>query len=216
MKHPVIRALLLTLIAPALLMICATLGIQQPTPAFGLTLGSRNAVFGAPGRNQTSADQKPNQNDGNQSTNQNVPSSQTGQSSPAAPSAPDQTPKADDSSAKKSDKDKSAKGNDAQPDEPVSRLKITVASAESNKPIGNASVYIRFPDGYTRLTHKEKLSEMNFKTNLDGSVKVPNVPRGKILVQVVAPGWHTYGKWYEADKEEVQIDIKLEKPPQWY
>lgn len=91
-----------------------------------------------------------------------------------------------------------------------------VSSADGDKPIGNASVYIRYPDGYTRLTHKEKLAEMNFKTNLDGTVKVPDVPRGKVLVQVVAPGWHTYGKWYDISDAEVKIDIKLDKPPHWY
>ncbi len=99
---------------------------------------------------------------------------------------------------------------------PESKLHITVVSAENNKPVGSASVYIRYPEGKTFFTRKEKDAEENFKTNQDGSVKVPSVPRGKILIQVIAPGWHTYGKWYDIDKDEVEIQIKLEKPPHWY
>jgi hypothetical protein len=57
---------------------------------------------------------------------------------------------------------------------------------------------------------------MNFKTNQDGSVKVPEVRIGKILIQIVVPGWKTYGKWYVIEKEEETIQIKLEKPPHWY
>jgi hypothetical protein len=64
--------------------------------------------------------------------------------------------------------------------------------------------------------HKDKLAELSFKTNEDGSVKVPAVPRGKILIQVIAKGLHTFGKWYEIDKDQDTIAIKLEAAPRWY
>ena len=128
-----------------------------------------------------------------------TPAAQTGKNVPDKPPV--------DSKAKK----------DKKSDEPPeSRLHITVVSAENNKPVGGASVYIRYPEGKTFFTRKEKDAEENFKTNQDGSVKVPSVPRGKILIQVIAPGWHTYGKWYDIDKDEIEIQIKLEKPPHWY
>jgi hypothetical protein len=57
---------------------------------------------------------------------------------------------------------------------------------------------------------------MNFKTNDDGSVKVPEVPIGRILIQVVAKGYHTYGKWYDIAKDPDLISIKLDPPPHWY
>ena len=85
----------------------------------------------------------------------------------------------------------------------------------NDKPVGNASVYVKYnePGG---LFHREKLAEMNFKTNEDGSVKVPEVPRGKILIQVIAKGWHTYGKWYDIETDGETIQIKLEEPYHWY
>jgi len=96
----------------------------------------------------------------------------------------------------------------------MTKLKIRVAT-DSDKPIANASVYVRF---YTAggLLHHDKLAELNFKTNQDGSVKVPEIPQGKILIQVIATGWHTYGKWYDVEKEEESIEIKLVPPPHWY
>ncbi len=98
-------------------------------------------------------------------------------------------------------------------DATTTKLRIVVTG--NDKPVSNASVYVKYnePGG---LFHREKLAEMNFKTNLDGSVKVPEIPRGKILIQVIAKGWHTYGKWYEVETESETIQIKLEPPPRWY
>ena len=96
----------------------------------------------------------------------------------------------------------------------MAKLRIHVAT-DTDKPVANASVYVRF---YTSggLLHHDKLAEMNFKTNEDGSVKVPEVPQGKILIQVISTGWHTYGKWYDIQKDEESIDIRLVPPPRWY
>jgi hypothetical protein len=106
--------------------------------------------------------------------------------------------------------DKSKKSDDP----PQTKLKIRV-TATDDKPVANASVYVRFYES-AGIFHHDKLSEMNFKTNEDGSVKIPDVPQGKILIQVVAKGWHTYGKWYEIEKDEETVLIKLEPPPHWY
>lgn len=96
----------------------------------------------------------------------------------------------------------------------TTKLKIIVTTRE-DRPIGNASVYVRFNTSGGFLRH-EKQVEMNFKTNQDGSVKVPEIPQGKVLVQVIAKGWHTYGKWYDVEKDEETIAIKLAPPPHWY
>jgi hypothetical protein len=99
-------------------------------------------------------------------------------------------------------------------DPDVTRLKIVVTNSDS-KPVGNASVYLRFNEA-GGFMHKDKLAEMSFKTNDDGSVKVPNVPTGKVLIQVVAKGVHTYGKWYDIVKDQDTIEIKLERVTHWY
>src|SRR5579862_3972079 len=105
--------------------------------------------------------------------------------------------------------------DERKPSEPsTTKLKIVVTNGE-NKPIGNASVYVRFNTSGGFLRHEKEI-EMNFKTNQDGSVKVPEIPQGKVLIQVIATGWHTYGKWYDVEKDEETIAIKLVPPPHWY
>jgi hypothetical protein len=96
----------------------------------------------------------------------------------------------------------------------TTKLKIRVLT-DDGKPVGNASVYVRFYANGGFL-HHDKLDELDLKTNEDGTVKVPPVPQGKILVQVIAKGWHTFGKWYDVEKDEESIEIKLEPPPHWY
>lgn len=95
-------------------------------------------------------------------------------------------------------------------------LHIVVTGGPKDTPIANASVYVRFPQETGFIRKKEKLSEMTLKTNQEGSVKVPPVPTGKVLIQVVAQGWKTYGQWYTLEKDEETIKIKLERPPKWY
>jgi hypothetical protein len=110
--------------------------------------------------------------------------------------------------------DQSDKKDDKSPAPAMTKLRIHVLT-DADKPVANASVYVRF---YTNggFFHRDKLAEMNLKTNQDGSVKVPEIPQGKILIQVIATGWHTYGKWYDVEKDEESIDIKLVPPPHWY
>src|ERR1700720_1138031 len=104
---------------------------------------------------------------------------------------------------------------DSKPSDPTTtKLRIHV-TATDGKPVGSASVYVRFPVA-GGIFHKDKLSELNLKTNEDGSAKVPDIPRGKILIQVVAKGWKTYGKWYDIDSEAITVEIKLEPPAHWY
>lgn len=113
------------------------------------------------------------------------------------------------------DKNKPAESGKDQksPDSATTKLRIHVMGGE--KPVGNASVYVRFPVA-GGLFHHDKLAELNLKTNEDGSAKVPDIPRGKILIQVVAKGWKTYGKWFEIDSDVQTVEIKLEAPPHWY
>jgi hypothetical protein len=129
----------------------------------------------------------------------------------------DTTPKAqsgsnaDAQADAKTDRDTKSDASDG-----YSKLRVQITGGDTNKPIGNASVYVRYDEAPSGLLHKTHQAELNFKSNQDGTVKVPSVPRGKVLIQVIAPGWHTYGEWYDVTKDEQVIDIHLAKPPRWY
>jgi len=105
---------------------------------------------------------------------------------------------------------------DSRPEQPsgTARLRIEVTAGERNKPVDSASVYVRYVE--ERKLRKDKKIEMNVKTNKEGIVRVPEVPKGRVLIQVIAEGWKTFGRWYEITADEEVVKIKLEKPPRWY
>jgi hypothetical protein len=110
---------------------------------------------------------------------------------------------------------KISKPDETAADDPsMTKMRLMITNNQ-DKPVANASVYVRYNEA-GGFMHKDHLAEMNFKTNDDGSVKVPEVPIGRVLIQVVAKGYHTYGKWYDIAKDPDLITIKLDPPPHWY
>ena len=98
--------------------------------------------------------------------------------------------------------------------EQLSRITIEVSGGESEKPVENASIYIKYIE--ERKVKKDKTVELNVKTNRDGTAHIPDAPMGRVLVQVVADGWKTYGRWYDVNEAKQTIKIHLDKPPRWY
>ena len=91
----------------------------------------------------------------------------------------------------------------------TSRLRIELTGGDSNKPVADASVYLRFPD--------QKKVELDLKTNQEGIARSPEIRQGKVLIQVVAQGWKTYGEYHDVTESEQTIQIHLVKPPiKWY
>jgi hypothetical protein len=97
---------------------------------------------------------------------------------------------------------------------PTTRLSVEVTS-DKNEPVVGASVYVRWY--VNRKTQTGKTDEMNLKTNEEGVARSPDVPQGKILVQIIAPGWKTFGQWYDVEQDEQTIPIALVRPDtKWY
>jgi uncharacterized membrane protein YvbJ len=94
------------------------------------------------------------------------------------------------------------------------RLTIEVSGGEKNTPVENASVYVKYIEEHK--VKKDKTFEINVKTNREGIAHVPDAPLGRVLVQVVAEGWKTYGRWYDITDSKQTIKIHLERPPKWY
>jgi len=96
---------------------------------------------------------------------------------------------------------------------PANRLTIEVTGGEANKPVENASVYVKTVEQHLI---KDKKFEVNVKTNQHGVAHVPDAPLGRVLIQIVADGWKTYGRWYDITDPKQVIKIHLEPPPRWY
>jgi hypothetical protein len=96
----------------------------------------------------------------------------------------------------------------------MTRITIEVTGGEKNVPVENASVYVKFIEEHS--LKKDKKLEMNVKTSREGIAHVPNAPMGRVLVQVVAEGWKTYGHWLDITDSKQTIKVHLERPPKWY
>jgi hypothetical protein len=96
----------------------------------------------------------------------------------------------------------------------MSQVTIQVSGGEKDAPVENASVYLKYVE--ERKIKKDKKVELNVKTNRDGAAHIPETPTGRVLIQVVADGWKTYGRWYDITEAKQTIKVHLEKPPRWY
>ena len=96
----------------------------------------------------------------------------------------------------------------------LSRITIEVSGGEKDTPVENASVYVKYVE--ERKLAKDKKLELNVKTNHDGIAHVPNAPMGRVLIQVIAEGWKTYGRWYDITDTKQVFKIRLQRPPKWY
>jgi hypothetical protein len=96
----------------------------------------------------------------------------------------------------------------------MSRVTIEVSGGEKSTPVENASVYLKYVEEHK--LKKDKKVELNVKTNRDGTAHIPETPTGRVLIQVVADGWKTYGRWYDITEAKQTIKVHLEKPPRWY
>jgi hypothetical protein len=94
------------------------------------------------------------------------------------------------------------------------KLTIAVTGGDEKIPVDSASVYVRYIE--ERKIRKDKHIEMNLKTNLSGVCHVPEISAGKIEIQVIAPGWKTFGEYYDVDQAQQTINISLVRPPKWY
>lgn len=106
-----------------------------------------------------------------------------------------------------------AKQSPTRPD-PQSRITIEVTGGEKETPVENASVYFKYIEEHK--IKKNKTMELNVKTNRDGVAHVPDAPLGRVLIQVLAEGWKSYGRWFDITDPKQTIKIRLERPAKWY
>src|SRR5579871_1703364 len=82
---------------------------------------------------------------------------------------------------------------------------------QSGKPVGNASVVVRFVSGSVVKLNKAH-KEWELRTSEEGMAKMPPLPQGKILVQVIAKNYQTFGNTFDINVDEKVIDVVLNPP----
>lgn len=111
-------------------------------------------------------------------------------------------------------KDSQAPADSAESAPSAKRLRIEVSGGDKNVAVENASVYLKYTE--EKKLGKDKKYELNVKTNRSGVAHIPDPPLGRVLIQIVAEGWKTYGKYYELSDSGEVIKIHLDRPPKWY
>jgi hypothetical protein len=96
--------------------------------------------------------------------------------------------------------------------------KITIAlKDQAGKPVDHASVVVRFVQGHSVVKLGKAIrTTFELRSNQEGEARIPSIPQGKILVQVIAKGYQTFGQTFDVTEEEKTLDITLNPPQQQY
>lgn len=91
-------------------------------------------------------------------------------------------------------------------------LKFVVLRDYNGKPVRNAGV-VMHP---VNKSGKQSRGGLELKTDSEGKASFDGVPYGKLRVQVLAPGFQTFGQDYEVNQPEMEITVKLKRPQSQY
>jgi len=94
---------------------------------------------------------------------------------------------------------------------PTAHFEITVLRASSGKPVENAAVI------FHPLAGGKDDGNMELKTNDEGKTTIDLLEIGStVRVQIIAPGFQTYGEDYKIDKDTMTVEVKLKRPAKQY
>ena len=96
--------------------------------------------------------------------------------------------------------------------ENTSKLDFLVLKDSNGKPVRNASVVLHPVNRHG----KQERGGLQLKTDADGKTSFDGAPYGKLRIQVLAPGFQTFGADYEVNQPSMEITIKLKRPQEQY
>ena|SRR5215472_5913899 len=92
--------------------------------------------------------------------------------------------------------------------EQVSSVRFLVLKDDNGKPVRNASVVLHpVGDG-----GKQSKGGFELKTDNEGKTEFDGIPYGKLRVQVLAPGFQTFGDDFEIAQPEQEVKVRLKRP----
>jgi hypothetical protein len=91
---------------------------------------------------------------------------------------------------------------------PMSNMHFVVVRDVSGKPVKNAAVVLH----PVNKKGKQAMGGMELKTDDDGKTGIEGIPYGVLRIQVLAPGFQTFGEDYEIKQPETEITVRLKRP----
>ena len=89
-----------------------------------------------------------------------------------------------------------------------SDLNFLIVKESNGKPVRAASVVLHPVNDKGR----QEASGLQLKTDGDGKAEFHGAPYGKLRVQVIAPGFQTFGEDFDIKQPQREFTIKLAKP----
>ena len=93
-----------------------------------------------------------------------------------------------------------------------SDLKFQVVKKHNGKPIRNASVVLHLVND----KGEQQKGGYQLKTATDGRTSFDSAPYGKLRVQVIAPGFQTYGEDFDISQPSHEFLIQMNRPQEQY
>ena len=91
---------------------------------------------------------------------------------------------------------------------PMSNMHFVVLRDTNGKPVRNAAVVLH----PVTSKGKQAMGGLELKTDDEGKTGIDGIPYGPLRVQVLAPGFRTFGEDYHVNQAEMTITIKLKRP----
>jgi hypothetical protein len=91
---------------------------------------------------------------------------------------------------------------------PSSDVKFLVVRDYNGKPVRNAAVVLH----PVNRKGKQARGGLELKTDGEGRTNIDGIPYGPLRIQVLAPGFQTFGEDYQIDKPELEIKVMLKRP----
>jgi len=105
-----------------------------------------------------------------------------------------------------------AKDKKVKKDEKIGDLHVVVLKSDNGKPVRNASVVLHPVNNKGR----QESGGLQLKTDAEGKADYNGVPYGTLRIQVLAPGFQTFGQDYDINQQDQLITIKLQRPKDQY
>ena len=105
-----------------------------------------------------------------------------------------------------------AKDKKEKKDEKIGDIHVIVLKSDNGKPVRNASVVLH----PVNSKGKQEAGGLQLKTDAEGKADYNGVPYGMLRIQVLAPGFQTFGQDYDINQQDQQITIKLARPKDQY
>ena len=93
-----------------------------------------------------------------------------------------------------------------------SSIRFIVLKDFNGKPVRNAAVVLHPVGG----DGKQSRGGFELKTDGEGRTETDGIPYGKLRIQVIAPGFQTFGEDFDINQPQHEITIRLKHPGEQY